>query len=305
MKKFTLLAAAAAVAMSAGAAEFTIADPSVKGVLDKYPNANNFYTILLDEATAEALGATKTVTYIGAEGTYDDEGHLVDGFRPLQIWANFTFSEDVRGKNPEGGTDGMISIDMNANGQAWWGGGFNVDPQGALDLSGITDSYRFHLAYKTQGTAAASTQINILDHAYGENLNGKGSFAIGEDRKDGEAQTPITAIAPKPTDEWQAIDIALSDVKKVFTTFSVEGMDKFSGFTMSFNGGEDNGTNIVLASAYFYNPNEGGQGAIETIEAAEENAAPVYYNLQGVRVANPENGVFIMKAGKEVKKVVL
>ncbi|MDE6007444.1 MAG: hypothetical protein K2G67_07820 [Muribaculaceae bacterium] len=36
----------------------------------------------------------------------------------------------------------------------------------------------------------------------------------------------------------------------------------------------------------------------------EENAAPVYYNLQGVRVANPENGIFIVVKGSKVSKVV-
>lgn len=38
---------------------------------------------------------------------------------------------------------------------------------------------------------------------------------------------------------------------------------------------------------------------------AEENAAPVYYNLQGVRVANPESGLFIVVKGSKVSKVIL
>lgn len=36
-----------------------------------------------------------------------------------------------------------------------------------------------------------------------------------------------------------------------------------------------------------------------------ENAAPAYYNLQGVRVANPENGLFIMRHGIKAEKVIL
>ena len=43
--------------------------------------------------------------------------------------------------------------------------------------------------------------------------------------------------------------------------------------------------------------------AIETIEA--ENAPVEYYNLQGVKVANPENGLFIKKQGNKATKVVL
>ena len=38
---------------------------------------------------------------------------------------------------------------------------------------------------------------------------------------------------------------------------------------------------------------------------ADENAPVEYYNLQGVKVANPENGIFIKKQGGRTSKVVL
>ena len=41
---------------------------------------------------------------------------------------------------------------------------------------------------------------------------------------------------------------------------------------------------------------------VEGIDA--EQAAPVYYNLQGVRIDNPENGLFIVKKGNKVSKVI-
>lgn len=44
------------------------------------------------------------------------------------------------------------------------------------------------------------------------------------------------------------------------------------------------------------------QGAIENIEA--DNAPAVYFNLMGVRVENPENGLFICKRGNQVTKVI-
>lgn len=43
-----------------------------------------------------------------------------------------------------------------------------------------------------------------------------------------------------------------------------------------------------------------GIGAIE-VDGAED-ATPVYYNLQGVQVANPENGVYIVRRGNKVSK---
>ena len=44
--------------------------------------------------------------------------------------------------------------------------------------------------------------------------------------------------------------------------------------------------------------------AIESVEA-EANDPVEYYNLQGVKVANPENGIFIKKQGNKATKVVL
>ena len=46
-----------------------------------------------------------------------------------------------------------------------------------------------------------------------------------------------------------------------------------------------------------------GASAIE--EVAADNAAVEYYNLQGVKVANPENGIFVKKQGAKATKVVL
>jgi hypothetical protein len=41
-------------------------------------------------------------------------------------------------------------------------------------------------------------------------------------------------------------------------------------------------------------------------DAAVDNAAGVeYFNLQGVRVANPENGLFIRRQGNKVSKVLV
>ena len=50
-----------------------------------------------------------------------------------------------------------------------------------------------------------------------------------------------------------------------------------------------------------------GNGVVTGIENVSVDAAVEveYFNLQGIRVANPENGVFIHRQGKEVKKVVL
>lgn len=50
---------------------------------------------------------------------------------------------------------------------------------------------------------------------------------------------------------------------------------------------------------------EGGNGGVEGIEADNANAPVEYYNLQGVRVDNPTNGLYIRRQGNEVTKVIV
>lgn len=45
--------------------------------------------------------------------------------------------------------------------------------------------------------------------------------------------------------------------------------------------------------------------AIDAVEAAEADAPVEFYNLQGVRVAAPANGIFIRRQGTKVEKVVI
>ncbi len=46
------------------------------------------------------------------------------------------------------------------------------------------------------------------------------------------------------------------------------------------------------------------EGAVSDIEAVNDEV-PVYYNLQGIVVADPANGIFIKKQGNKVTKVIL
>ncbi len=54
---------------------------------------------------------------------------------------------------------------------------------------------------------------------------------------------------------------------------------------------------------YSYNGKKGGSSSIEEIFSEGENVAPVeYYNLQGMKVANPQGGIFIKVQGNKVSK---
>ena len=65
-----------------------------------------------------------------------------------------------------------------------------------------------------------------------------------------------------------------------------------------------NGTPEVDANNYIISILEDVSSGIEEI-GVDANAPVEYYNLQGVKVANPENGIFIKKQGNKTTKVVL
>lgn len=44
--------------------------------------------------------------------------------------------------------------------------------------------------------------------------------------------------------------------------------------------------------------------AVANVEI-DESAPAVYYNLQGQKVANPSNGLYIVRQGKKVQKVMV
>ena len=75
-----------------------------------------------------------------------------------------------------------------------------------------------------------------------------------------------------------------------------------------------NGATITGITSYVKNEGEdegddegenGGSTAITDIEAANENAPVEYYNLQGVRVENPSNGLYIRRQGSKITKVII
>ena len=75
-----------------------------------------------------------------------------------------------------------------------------------------------------------------------------------------------------------------TDPKKFFVTNT--------GLTLAAKDG-----NLILAKA--------GQNGVEDVKAEDADAPVEWFNLQGIRVANPENGIYIRRQGSKVEKVVL
>lgn len=136
--------------------------------------------------------------------------------------------------------------------------------------------------------------------------------------------------------EWTLstyIDVFGDDARKSYVreygVFNIENRDKFifgiEGFKVDLSSGEDN---VTLGAAvtrpaeqqgYVYAVNvnfpvftkvasrQHGQGGVEKISASDvqANGTAVYYNLQGVRVDNPANGLYIMRQGNKATKVLV
>lgn len=116
-------------------------------------------------------------------------------------------------------------------------------------------------------------------------------------------------------DEWTAFD----NFKLVGPEgeIALENGDFSEGLNVDKNQDIWNCANINMsnnAPTQYWNPFRdftvekyvgGDNTGVNDIISDDENAPVEYFNLQGVRVANPENGVFIVKQGKKVSKVVL
>ena len=139
------------------------------------------------------------------------------------------------------------------------------------------------------------------------------------------------AIYPKvgefdPNGEWVAIDIKLSDLKKLYPSFNfVPGF--FRGNMYSILAGSVAGKSFSIDAVYLYGPK--AQGGVEDVAADEAqivvSAKTIsvlggqegidVYNVSGQLVKSSEStivgvedltpGLYVVKAGNAVKKVVI
>ena len=109
--------------------------------------------------------------------------------------------------------------------------------------------------------------------------------------------TPCVAIIPDSSHtnfQWQVhLAMCAADTESSYQlkTISCYGDDSDYEFM-------EDGEFIVTI---VFSPNEAG---VES-NFASDNQAPVYYNLQGVRVNDPQNGIYIVKRGDKISKEVL
>lgn len=302
MKKFTLIAAAAAVAFGANAQYNTDKLGTAaflgeqKGHLD--------YVILDADMEAILTGDNAfQLQYVGPN----------DAGRNLYIWAAGETLE--AGSSAMPGVDdgyGYTSLNQVAS-QEWAGAGFNVGETEPADFSHFSDETVFHCAYASQNGTISSMYLTVLD---------KNAVSLGA-VNDGH---PVVGAAP--SDEWQAIAITFGDLKKEISAFDMGNTKSWTGNVFAFGGavagGWGAGANISFDAVYFFTPADS-----DGIESIENNAAQLVvgnrtiscvgaegialYNLNGQLVKNAAGsvmgldnvatGVYVAKAGNSVVKV--
>ena len=311
MKNLTLLAAMAVCGVGIANAQY-VGDPA----LSKTTSTGNLYdVILLDNASIESLKTSgKTVQDLRTD----------DVNRFLYVWDATFVAGDGSYPGVDMQMDGYVSFDVSTIG--WSGAGFNI-ANAAADFKHFTDNTHFHCGLRS--TNGIKNVALIIGDGYAfENKNDKWSpakISVGSEAfVDNGTAFPLVGNFDADG-EWVAVDITLGQLKKLWPSFNYKA-GGFGGNILSFLAGGTTGKNISLDAVYFYTPGN-GESAVAGVVADTDiivtartvNAAGTdeiaLYNLAGqlVRKVNASimgiediaAGIYIVKAGNAVKKVVL
>lgn len=285
MKKILLLAACGMLAAGANA-QYQV-NPSNDSVVSK--GVSVIYDMILsDEARAAFKNSGAEEVYIGPEGDGSDENAI----RPLYIWENTLVGGDSSNPGVDMAEGSYLSFEVGSVG--WSGAGICANQP--IDISKINDNTRFHIAYMTPtGNAPASLAFILLDNPAMKCNPGK--FAVGSNFVDG-ANTYVS-VGAKATDDWQGVDISISDVKKLWPSFSfdTDSLKCFTSNVFEFLGGGVQGTTFAMDAIYFYNL----KGGTEGVKGVQAEAADFKITRNTVNVLGAEGIQLYNLAGQLVK----
>ena len=323
MKKFTLFAAFAALAVSAGAQE--TATPDVAGTVVEGQKAVYNLVVAADEVVTALEGAGQEVT----------DWRVNDETRFLYVWDN-TFV-GVNTGYPAVGYDGILvgeyeypNLEVGTIG--WSGAGWFISIDAKADASNWNENTRFHVATRTAGTAPTSLAFVIAD---GGNITGEGEngnthdgspakVALGENFQDGNNVYP--SVGPKVSDEWAGLDLSFAELKKFYPSFDWKNANPWEGNVVSVLGGGVQGQSFSIDNMFFYTPAEMEDNAVgkvaddaqfivtrNTINVANGNGIALY-DLSGrmiksatgtvLGISELGNGIYVAKSGNSIVKIM-
>lgn len=118
----------------------------------------------------------------------------------------------------------------------------------------------------------------------------------------------VLTVASAQSDDIELMAVSDSQLKVQLNGNNAATVVNESGDTLGFHPGERTFgfTNDHNVPANIYTAADNTQTGVDDIFTDNEGAGEaVYYNLQGVRVENPANGLYIKKQGSTVTKVLV
>lgn len=147
------------------------------------------------------------------------------------------------------------------------------------------------------------TEIVVTLSISNKDSNVAAGWGVGAIHPISDYSTSRYSFSAKEVSEEGALNVYKFTAGQ-FKTWAKDGdeyiTDQWNQQGLSFN--VYNGASLVSIVA---NIKDNTQTAITEIEAADEDAPVEYFNLQGVRVDNPTNGLYIRRQGNKVTKVII
>ena len=140
----------------------------------------------------------------------------------------------------------------------------------------------------------------ITDNFWGITVIGGGNVNIGKTANpDAEDYNPGNNVFNNNGNGGQLYDLYNNGTKTIYAQGNTWGVDEQTAEKIEsviFHKADNESLGLVI-----YMPEE---NAVEEIEV-DDNTPAVYYNIQGVKVNNPTNGLYIKVQGNKATKVVL
>ena len=223
-------------------------------------------------------------------------GGLIGGIRDLQevtvercyssadVTSSNGFAAGLVGPSNTGSTTTVLNCYSSGN------------VNGALAAAGVVLGLNPNLA--REGKSATVS----VDHAVAWNKSIKSNYVEAND-----AYNPAGAITLGLGEEAPTVENSLVCESTLINDNPVEGAAAIADVQATvtawdgFNDKLNNGYGVL---AWQEANGEGSAGINDIIsDEADSNAPAVYYNLQGVRVDNPSNGIYIVRKGNKTSKV--
>lgn len=285
-------------------------DPSLATVKD---NGDKFDAVILDEASINTLTSEgKTVQDLRSDDTN----------RFLYVWSDTFVAGDGSYPGVDAHSDGYCSLTVSTMG--WSGAGYCM-VNAPADLTHFNDLTHFHFAIRTESSLSSAALIVGDGYKYGNTSDtwSPAKISVGTAAFVDNGKTYPLVGGLDAEGDWAGFDLTFAQLKKLWPDFSYEA-EEFGGNLVSFLAGGVQGQNICLDAVYFYTPKDGAVNDIaadalivvtnKTINVSGANEIALY-NLAGqlvkksnssaMGVADVANGVYVVKAGNAVKKVVL